>query len=73
MHVNETVGTATGSPLTFATQVQKRGYATGYFGKYLNKGGMDQLCEKKQGGDKPAGSALMMPEGGSEGDRVRMR
>ena len=31
MHVNETVATPTGTPLTFATEIQNRGYAAGCF------------------------------------------
>ena len=45
MHINTTTGdTPTGDQLTFAGALQRAGYATGVFGKYLNNGGMESIC-----------------------------
>ena len=49
MHVNASVGTKTGDPLTFAVPLQQAGYATGVYGKYLNSGGMEKICAAPTG------------------------
>jgi len=59
MHINTTTGTRTGNPVTFAKSVSAAGYATGYFGKYLNEGGMQEICG-------PATDQLKVPEGWRE-------
>ena len=43
MHVRTDNPTPTGDPTVFATALQKLGYATGMYGKYLNSGGMQKV------------------------------
>ena len=58
MHVNTDLSTPSGDPLTFATALKERGYATGMYGKYLNTGGMRKICAKPVGD-----GSLHVPEG----------
>jgi len=58
MHVNASVGTKTGDPLTFAVPLQQSGYATGVYGKYLNSGGMQKICAAPTGD-----GSMLVPDG----------
>ena len=59
MHVN--TDDAFQNQMVFARALNELGYATGYFGKYFNEGGMERLCPTS--GDTPA--PLAPPQGWS--------
>eukprot|EP00040_Diaphanoeca_grandis_P017505 m.91438 g.91438 ORF g.91438 m.91438 type:complete len:619 (+) comp26469_c0_seq1:28-1884(+) len=63
MHVNTSVDTPSGNPLTMATALKTKGYATGAFGKYLNSGGMQEICAPPVGNNT---GVLVSPEGWTE-------
>ena len=58
MHVNASTGdTPSGDFATFAGALQRKGYATGVFGKYLNSGGMQKICAGIGGVESAAAAA----------------
>ena len=67
MHVNASSGdTPSGDQITFAGALQRKGYATGVFGKYLNSGGMQSICAGIGGVGSSATAPPVTPLGWTE-------